>query len=407
MVVDERRPDVVSTLVAAGTITTGGMLPAMLLGALAVQMRDDLDFSNTELGAAVAAYFLLAALLSVQAGAWSDRLGTRVALMVAAASSVACLGATALVARSYPLLVVTLLIGPVAAAVSTPASNAVVAANMSGGRQGLAHGVKQAAIPVASLLAGLAVPAVGLTIGWRWGFGICAIVPVVGMVASWRATPPRTARIDRPRFRPASGSLREIRLAPLVWLSAGAGLSGCAVTSLTSFVVVASEEAGMSEGVAGAVVAGASAVVIAIRIGIGHLSDHRLGDRLKVVAAMQVAAAVGFALLATGQVAAMVVGTVLALAWGWGWTGLFTLAVVENHPEHQGVATGVAMTGVYAGGMVGPLVFALIEALASFALAWMATSAMAVGAAAAVMTARAGFTRSALSATSAPDDTGG
>ena len=30
--------------------------------------------------------------------------------------------------------------------------------------------MKQAAVPVAGIVAGLAVPAVGLTVGWRWAY---------------------------------------------------------------------------------------------------------------------------------------------------------------------------------------------------------------------------------------------
>ena len=35
--------------------------------------------------------------------------------------------------------------------------------------------MKQAAIPAATLLSGLAVPLVGTTIGWRWAFTGCAL----------------------------------------------------------------------------------------------------------------------------------------------------------------------------------------------------------------------------------------
>ena len=376
-----------STLVAAGAITTGGMLPPMLLGALAVQMRRDLDFSNTQLGAAVAAYFLFSSAQSVQAGAWNDRVGTRRALLAAGASSVVCLLAVVLIATSYPLLVVTLLVGTLAASVSTPASNALVVSNIPAGRQGLAHGVKQAAIPAASLLAGLAVPVVALTIGWRWAFGICALVPVVGVVAAWDSAPRAVPGRDE-HERASRGRLSDVSLGPVAMLAAGAGLCGGAVTSLTSFVVVASTEAGMSEGVAGGVVAIASAFVIAIRISIGHFADRRLGDRLLVVAAMQFLAALGFLRLAAGQVWFMAIGTTVALALGWGWTGLFTLAVVEFHARNQGVATGIAMTGVYAGAVVGPLLFALIEDRSSFGSAWVFAALMTMGGAAAVLVAR-------------------
>ena len=116
--------------------------------------------------------------------------------------------------------------------------------------------------------------------------------------------------------------------------------------------------------------------------------NSRLGDRLLVVAAMQFLAALGFLMLAAGQVWFMAIGTTVALALGWGWTGLFTLAVVEFHARNQGVATGIAMTGVYAGAVVGPLLFALIEDRSSFGSAWVFAALMTMGGAAAVLVAR-------------------
>ena len=55
-------------------------------------------------------------------------------------------------------------------AVSHPAANLSLAREVPAGRQGLSFGIKQAAIPVATLLAGLAVPTIAVTLGWRWAF---------------------------------------------------------------------------------------------------------------------------------------------------------------------------------------------------------------------------------------------
>ena len=57
---------------------------------------------------------------------------------------------------------------------------------MSSRRQGLALGIQKSGIPTASLLGGLAVPAVGLTIGWSWAFvlgGLLAFAVSLGVPA--------------------------------------------------------------------------------------------------------------------------------------------------------------------------------------------------------------------------------
>jgi len=64
-----------SPVTAAAAVTTIGMLPAYLTGAQAVQMRPDLGFGRSALGAIVAGAFLASAAGSVAGGHLADRLG--------------------------------------------------------------------------------------------------------------------------------------------------------------------------------------------------------------------------------------------------------------------------------------------------------------------------------------------
>lgn len=376
----------ISTQVAAVAISTGGMLPVMLVGALAVQMRRDLGFSNTGLGIAVAAFFLASAAGSALAGAWNDRIGVRTALVTAAASSVASLVATASLARTFGALVAALLVGTVAAALSTPATNSLVAGNVPANRQGLAHGAKQAAIPLAGLLAGLAVPAFAVTIGWRWAFAAAALVPAAGglaaLLASGTVVRGAALAVDRP------GRLDARSRGTLLSIALGAGLAAAAVTSLNSFLVIACTEAGLAEATAGAVAAVASGIVIGVRLAAGLLADRLPGDRFGPVSAMLAAAVVGYVLLATDRPVAMVIGAVFALGVGWGWPGMLTLAVVEQHPQQPGAATGVVMTGVYTGAVIGPIVIALVEGATSFSVAWLVAALLSLAAAGTLVAGR-------------------
>ena len=75
-------------------------------------------------------------------------------------------------------LAAALAVGGLANAVGQPAGNATLAQHVSADRFGIAFAVKQSGIPVATLLGGLAVPAVALTIGWRWAFAAGALLAV-------------------------------------------------------------------------------------------------------------------------------------------------------------------------------------------------------------------------------------
>ena len=71
-----------------------------------------------------------------------------------------------------------------------------------------------------------------------------------------------------------------------------------------------------------------------------------LGRALLAVLAL---GAAGIAVLATGTDPAIVIGSLLAFTFGWGWSGLFTFSVVRRNPRAPAASTGVTMTGVYVG----------------------------------------------------------
>jgi len=176
------RPAMIAPVAVAITLTTVGVLPVFLTGSLAVQIRHDLGLSRTGLGIAVSAFFATAACTSVFAGRIVRHLGaTRTMRSVAAFQCVMGL-VIALLARSPLWLIVLLGIAGLGNGAMQPAVNLFVSDRVVSGRQGLAFGIKQAAIPVATLLGGLAVPAIALTIGWRYGFGCAAALAVVGWI---------------------------------------------------------------------------------------------------------------------------------------------------------------------------------------------------------------------------------
>src|SRR3954451_23897760 len=180
------------------TTTVAVAFPVFLVGGLAVQVSDDLRFSPAGLGLAVAAYFGASALASLPAGALGERYGaariSRYGIVLSAASMIGI----AVAANALWSLVAILALGAGANAMGQLASNTSLSRHVPAGRQGLSFGVKQAAIPVSTLLAGAAVPAVALTLGWRWAFALggllaAAAIPLV----------PRTG--DRTKFREISG----------------------------------------------------------------------------------------------------------------------------------------------------------------------------------------------------------
>jgi predicted MFS family arabinose efflux permease len=81
-------------------------------------------------------------------------------------------------------------------------------------------------------------------------------------------------------------------------------------------------------------------------------------------------------LMATDAVPSFVAGSVLAFTLGWGWPGLFNLAVVDSNRETPGSATGVSQTGIYVGAGAGPAAFGVLYAQAGHEVAWLVVAAM-------------------------------
>src|SRR3954468_13734476 len=167
--------------VGALTTTIAVSVPVFLVGGLAVQISDELGFTPAGLGLAVSAYFGASALSSVPAGAVVERYGSRTVSRFAIGVAAAALLGIAVGAQALWSLIAVLVLGAAANALGQLASNSSLAEHVPARRQGLSFGVKQAAIPVCTLLAGAAVPAVALTLGWRWAFVLAAALAVAAI----------------------------------------------------------------------------------------------------------------------------------------------------------------------------------------------------------------------------------
>jgi MFS family permease len=353
----------VRALAAAALLTTVGVLPVFLLGGLAVLVRADLGFDEVRLGISVAAYFAAAAVGSVHAGRLAQQFGAQRSLRWGAALSVGCLLGVAS-AQTWLLLTASLLIGGIANSLIQVAANLLLSGAVSPARQGLAFGVKQAAIPAATLLGGLAVPLVGVTVGWRWAFVLAAVLALVATATQRQQGAGVRPAVVRPSVATAP--------APLVVLAAGAGCGAAAANSLGSFLVEFVVSVGWSPAAAGRTLAIGSLAGLGARLLVGWLADRGASRTLRGVAAQLGLGAIAFALLpsAGGTLPALTAVVVLAFATGWGWPGLFNFLVVRENRAAPAAATGVTQAGVYAGGVVGPLAFGAAVQYGSYALAW-------------------------------------
>ena len=373
--------DVRAVRAAAGaiTVTTVSVLPVFLTGALAVQLGDELGFNPAGLGLVVALYFGVSALCSLPVGRLVERWGGAVTSRIAVLGVAVVMLVLAVFADSYASLVAILLCGAWCNVMGQLASNLTLARSVPAHRLGLSFGVKQAAIPLSTLLAGAAVPAVALTVGWRWAYVIASGLALLALLGA-----PRSGEYVRVP-KPPPGERATLALAVL---GAGSGLGAGAANALGIFLVAAAVDRGIDPGMAGLVLTFGSVVGFAGRLLHGWLADRRTGGHVAFVAGSMAIGAVGLVLLAVPGTPALTIGTILGFGLGWSWPGLMQFAVVRLNPSAPAAASAIVQTGVYAGGFAGPIAFGFVAARSSFDTAWLAAAATMVAAALLVVLGR-------------------
>ncbi len=376
-------PSPVRAVAASLGVNLAGVLPLFLTGGMAVQIGRTLGFGPTGVGVLAASYALATMLGSAPLGGRVGTLGVRRSLRLAGVTSAIALASAAL-APSELALAAALVVGGFANALGQPSANATLAQHVPPQRFGIAFAIKQSGIPLATLLAGLAVPSIALTVGWRWAFALGAALSLFASLL-----PPA----DRPaELRRAEGRVPASRLPGLWLLAGGLAFAVVAASSIGSFGASGGVAIGLDEATAGLLVAAGGLAGLAIRLGAGLWSDYSAVDPLVSVAVLLVAGVIGWGLMAAAfavdGAAWYVIGLLIANAFGWGWPGLLHLSVARRFPQATAAASGVTQTGVSAGLLVGPLLLGLVIGSVGWQWAWALVAASGAAAVAVTLWAR-------------------
>ena len=368
---------------SAACATVVVALPVFLLGALQVLVERDLGIGPGAVGLLVFCYFGTSTLVAAPVGRLVQRTGPARGVRTGLALAACSLAGVAALGTSVLLLAAALAVGGASNAVAQLAANQSLATAVRRRRQGMAFAVKQSAVPLATLLAGLAVPGVGLLLGWRWAFGLAAVLAL----AAAPLVPDDASAAPRHRMTADERPPRALLL-----LAAGVGAAAGASNAMATFLVAAAVDAGQAAGPAGLLLALGSVAGVAGRLGAGALVDRLPGGHLRLVAVQVAVGALASSLLAVvaaGGPTGVLLGAVpLAFGVGWAWPGVLNYAVVRLHPSAPAAATGLTQTGVFAGGALGPLLFGLLVAASGYAVAWTAAATAQVVGAGLVLGAR-------------------
>lgn len=358
-------------------------LPLFMVGGLAVQIKEEFGFGEADLGLGVTIGFVIGALTAPFGGRLADRIGPRTTTYLGASlSSLALLG-LGLATTGWVTMVVFLCLAGLSVALTDPGLAIMVDRTVPIPRQGVAFGIKEASIPAATLAAGIAVPAIALTVGWRWAFTI-GLLPLAVILILLPRLDVRM-RVPEPESTPTAEPLKDPPRRTAILLAAvAAALATAAASGVGIYLTTSAVAMGLSEGNAGILLAVGSVAGVTARIGTGVMADRIGGPQFKLIATMLAIGALTMALGGSGNNLLLVIGTLGAFTGGWAWTGLFFLSLVKTNPDRPGTVAGIGIAGLGVGNASGPYLFGLAAESFSYGAAWLA-AAIAAGIAAVLM----------------------
>ena len=230
------------------------------------------------------------------------------------------------------------------AALAIPSVQVALVTRIPHERQGVAFGLNMSAVPASILLAGIAVPLVGETAGWRWAFGGAGAVGIGLSLAA-------ATSLRNERWTSSAGRREPIHRKP-VFLGCGAMFLGLwGGQSVATFAVESGVDAGHNAGSIGYALAVASVVAIAVRIVAGWWADRTgPGRAFPGDPCTHRDRGGGIGLLAVGgSFLVVAAGVVLGLGFGWGWNGVLVYGLVRPNPRAAATTASVMMIGGFGG----------------------------------------------------------
>lgn len=363
----QRRP-----IVAAVAYTVVGVFPLYLTAAQSVRLQGELGFARPQFGLVVGAFYLVSAIASKRVGPVLDRRGPRLGYRMSGVITIAAAATAALAPSGWVVLAFAMALAGLANAFGQIASNLAIATVVDDARRGVAFAAKQAAVPVGAMLAGLAVPWVGLSMSWRVPYVAAALAGL------WLAT----IAPDLDVTRSGPDAVRTRVTPALAAFMVTAAIGGGIGNSLASFVTDASVTHGFAQSTGARLLMVGSLVAIGVRIGVGMLADRRRRTGVLELVTLLVVAVAGLVTVgaAGGSDDLFVTGVLLAFAGCWGWQGVMFYTVVHIIRMPAATSTGAVAAGAYFGTMVmPPLIGFAVERWSYSAVFSFAAGLMVVG----------------------------
>ncbi len=396
------------TLAFAGQVSNG--FSAQAVAPLAPLFQPELGLSNSDVGVFSSAAYAGAWGILAVAGLLTDRFGARTMMSGGQIVSGFFMLAMALAGNFYQALAVMFAVGA-GRALAAPSLSKTIMDFFPPDTRATAMGVRQAAVPLAGILAASVLPAVALVSGWRMALALAGTGIIASGVASAILYPAsRTQEEAAQEKARLSDSLRVVLRNRGLWSMSlisllFAAVQAAATTYLALYLAgvvlrTTIPEDGPRVIAAGGYLALCQAGGVFGRVFWGMASDRLFhGRRLPVLGLIGVLAG-GSSLAAAylGDASSPLVLPLVALGLGvsaLAYNGLYHTAIVETAgSRYAGSAVGVSMTLTQVGTVGGPPLFGfIVDQAGSYQPGWLFLAAISIASAAAALMAGRGERR--------------
>ena len=377
-------PTVLAPLAAMMLVQTMTAMTLVIVPVLAPEIAASLDIDTATVGLHQSIAFAGAACLALLSGSLVLRHGGVRVNQASVVLSAAGIGLA--VTGAVPVVALGAVLAGMGYGLATPGASHVLARVTPPARRGLVFSVKQSAVPLGGLIAGVLFPPVAERFGWMWAIALaCCMVLSAALLIQ-----PLRARLDddrnpahRVRINAPGQSIRLIlatpRLRPLALVAFSFGAMQLSLFAF--FVTYLVERVGLDLVTAGLLFSVMQGAGFAARVGWGWVSDHWISAR-------PLLAGLGVGIIATTAVA-----TTFSEAWplaglavasaalgltAVGWNGIYLAEVARVVPiEKVGLATGGVLMFTFLGVVLGPSSFGAVLALTgSYGAAFIALDAL-------------------------------
>ena len=344
-------------------------LPMLILYAISTLgplLGHDLHFEPALLGYLVMSSFGLAAILSLWAGIFVDRIGSRYALIALFFTIASAFTLMASVENFYGLVAAAAVCG-IAQALANPVTNLLIAQQVPPEKRAHVVGLKQSGVQVAALFAGLVLPGIAIQYGWRAALGMIVPAAILFGITVPFVTPKIHIRTGKSfMFLPPNSLLLRLM-----------GIQFCVGISLSAFVTFLptfATQQGMSLSLAGTLIAVFGVMGIISRMVLTPMGAKLEDESLLLLVLIAIAAC---AVIATMQAGPENLWWLWVGAAGMGLTAVGTNAIAMSmlirDPAFGPVSTasGLVSAAFFGGFALGPPLYgALSNYSIGFPLGW-------------------------------------